>query len=57
MQALIKMMTQILQNGAPTEMLSLFEFSENEREGQQVLNALASSKINTLKELNLGQLV
>ena len=56
MQALIKMMTQILQNGAPTEMLSLFEFSENDREGQQVLNALASSKINTLKELNLGQL-
>ena len=56
MQALIKMMTQILQNGAPTEMLSLFEFSKNEREGQQVLNALASSKINTLKELNLGQL-
>ena len=37
-------------------MLSLFEFSENEREGQQVLSALASSKINTLKELNLGQL-
>ena len=56
MQALIKMMTQTLQSGAPTEMLSLFEFSDNEREGQQVLTALASSKINTLKELNLGQM-
>ena len=56
MQALIKMMKQILQNSAPTEMLSLFDFSENEREGQQVLQALAASKINSLKELNLGQL-